>query len=529
MPVMVRAFGMGTATLVSLVLSASCGSRSALIEEQGPPIIECTKDTDCDGAGDLCNPIVCRANQCQAQKAVDCDDGNPCTTDICNSANGVCSHEPATLDLDGDGRRAPLPGKKAGEPGACGDDCDDTNREAHPGGVEICDGVDNDCNGVVDDGATFVSSDEPVRVSATESQAVPAGLGYAGGSDYMSSYTGLVEKRESFYLARLHASGTRLGNPQRFTQIGPDSYGGPLVWTGDRFGTAWTDRRDAQGEVINWEVYFNELGPDGAKLGPDLRISHADGFSVIPSLVWTGNQFVIVWQDDGLSFSGLHEMYGQRVDLAGHPVGEMVKLVDDPLDGQESPAIAVGSHTLGITWMRGNSTDHHVMFATFDFELRLQNGPLELTGGMAAGVFPGIVWNQTAYVVSWYSPDPPHAIYGAVVAEDARPVVPAKQITKSPLHSRYPTILPYGDRVLLVWSDDKDGNDGYEIYAKSLDARLEPLTEERRLTHAPGQSIEPIASFGPQGEVGILFRDDREGTPQVYFTRLSCLGGSLER
>jgi hypothetical protein len=35
--------------------------------------------------------------------------------------------------------------------GACLSDCDDTSGEAHPGLSEVCDGLDNDCNGFVDD------------------------------------------------------------------------------------------------------------------------------------------------------------------------------------------------------------------------------------------------------------------------------------------------------------------------------------------------------------------------------------------
>jgi hypothetical protein len=35
--------------------------------------------------------------------------------------------------------------------GACLSDCDDTSGEAHPGLAEVCDGLDNDCDGFVDD------------------------------------------------------------------------------------------------------------------------------------------------------------------------------------------------------------------------------------------------------------------------------------------------------------------------------------------------------------------------------------------
>ncbi len=87
----------------------------------------------------------------------DCDDNNPLvypyTAEICddgidNNCNGaVDGYEP---DEDGDGF------------GPCQGDCDDANANVHPAAVEVIDGVDNNCDGVIDadlDGDGFTEAD----------------------------------------------------------------------------------------------------------------------------------------------------------------------------------------------------------------------------------------------------------------------------------------------------------------------------------------------------------------------------------
>ncbi|MEX1364444.1 MAG: lectin-like protein [Nannocystaceae bacterium] len=53
-----------------------------------------------------------------------------------------------------------------------GGDCDDTNPEVHPGVDEVCDGADNDCNGLFDE------------ASATNPSCQGCGLGVEGGHAY---------------------------------------------------------------------------------------------------------------------------------------------------------------------------------------------------------------------------------------------------------------------------------------------------------------------------------------------------------
>ena len=60
---------------------------------------------------------------------------------------------------------------------------------------------------------------------------------------------------------------------QKSPHTGMLSYGGPLAWPGHRFGIARSHALNG-----NYEVYFDTLSPDGAKLAPDQRITNAPGF-----------------------------------------------------------------------------------------------------------------------------------------------------------------------------------------------------------------------------------------------------------
>jgi len=86
------------------------------------------------------------------ETAADCDDAIACTDDRCDAATGSCMHDP--LDADGDGHAAIECVDADGE--ALGADCDDDALLRGPDQAEICDGLDNDCDGAVDEDATDI-------------------------------------------------------------------------------------------------------------------------------------------------------------------------------------------------------------------------------------------------------------------------------------------------------------------------------------------------------------------------------------
>jgi len=111
-------------------------------------------DTDCDGNlhpdesdGDGDGVTVCDG---------DCDDDeaaiNPDAEESCNGIDDNCDDavdEGLTLDGDADGFTSLTSCEGSS------DDCNDTDPAVHPGALEVCNGIDDNCDGEVDEGLTF--------------------------------------------------------------------------------------------------------------------------------------------------------------------------------------------------------------------------------------------------------------------------------------------------------------------------------------------------------------------------------------
>ena len=139
-------------------------------------------DDDCDGEVDEDFPELGQACVSEDPEACDpagwwvCEEGTgailcqpqgwPGATEICDGKDNDCdgeTDEPGSVgciacweDLDDDGFGAGLPDCIcAPDPQKCFDqapgDCDDEDSEVHPGATELCNGKDDNCNGVVDE------------------------------------------------------------------------------------------------------------------------------------------------------------------------------------------------------------------------------------------------------------------------------------------------------------------------------------------------------------------------------------------
>jgi hypothetical protein len=107
-------------------------------------MIACADNEACDD-GIECNGIEsCSGGFCVLGAAPSCADELACTVDVCDLTMGVCVHR--APDGDGDGAADARCVNTLGE--SLGTDCDDEDARRKPGNLEVCDieGIDEDCN-----------------------------------------------------------------------------------------------------------------------------------------------------------------------------------------------------------------------------------------------------------------------------------------------------------------------------------------------------------------------------------------------
>ncbi len=159
-------------------------------------------DADGDGYGNPVSSVqACSAPAGYVANNTDCDDTDPNihpgATEICDGKDNNCNgqiDEGATstfyADADGDGYGNPVSSVQACSAPtgyvANNADCDDADRNIHPGATEVCDGKDNNCNGQTDEGvlSTFYADADGDGYGnpASSVQACSAPAGYVANS-----------------------------------------------------------------------------------------------------------------------------------------------------------------------------------------------------------------------------------------------------------------------------------------------------------------------------------------------------------
>jgi hypothetical protein len=407
-----------------------------------------------------------------------------------------------TFDADLDGFNGPRAGFSPGETGACGDDCDDRSAQAFPGNTEVCDGVDNDCNGVIDDGAAYAAGQPAVRVSSREYARAGRGGFVATGDMFALTYTGNLEPPPGSSSSGRDVAELEVINPQgkvlyttKVTDPNSNAFAGSLAWSGQTLATAWSDARQG-----SYDIFSRTFNATGDMLAPEQRVSSTPSFSLSPNIAWNQTEFLVFWDDrrDEGSVTGDHvEILAQRLHPDGSLFGENVLVVNGPIT--ENPMPAFGAGLIGLTYTNLVAGVSRLGFRVLDQKLQTTAQAMDLGTDVEIPSLHFVAGRFIAFWVINSNNTWGDAVWAAIFDTNGALLVPPTRVTSGARFAR-----SHSELSLLA-------------------ADLRVLVPRQRLTTTATPSLSPALAAGPQGTIGVLYNDSTEGPREVWFKTLECV------
>jgi hypothetical protein len=298
------------------------------------------------------------------------------------------------------------------------------------------------------------------RASTSSGSAYRPAIAWSG-SQYAIAWDDTRGTNYEVFLALIDASGTKIGGDITVTTDDSfDSYRPSIAWNGSGYGIAWADERDGQ-----YEMYFALLDATGTKTTGDLPITSDDNLvSDIPSLVWTGSEYGLAWQD---ARHGATEIYFNRISAAGAPLIVDYRVTNDAATSQV-PVLAWAGTQYGVAWYDARTTVQDVYFARI-------------------------------------------SVLGVKIGSDV-------QITSDAATSAIPSLVWTGAEFGVTWEDNRDAGE-YEIYFQRISIAGAKVGSEMRLTVDGAPSRYPVLAFGTLGYGLAYALDDLD---KITFIGLGC-------
>ena len=355
------------------------GSEAGSGGEAGSSAKPCERDDDCSDSKFCTGIEKCEDGTCKNGQPVVCQnpDGEHCSARCTEGeTSAVCVVE--ALDDDEDGFTA------EGCVADPGNDCDDAESSVNPDAAESCDGIDNDCNGLIDtlDGLALAGtrSDPIEQVNTLDLAWSPTTQAFGAIFDN--------PPESALFFATLLTNGVWVGGTSPI--IEPGGYYQPfwphIVWGGQSFGISWTTAHPSgvcsvpDGNYCYWVDMTNvSVGGSVGTLTPrvdgidnDIAV-RSDGEFVVtnttsrtlhlshfktgseqtgpqiatqvynPHITALGNESAVVWHDNA------GKIFFRRADADLAPLGTQATLLGE---GGHYPEIAATSDGYAVAWLR---------------------------------------------------------------------------------------------------------------------------------------------------------------------------------
>ena len=322
--------------------------------------------------------------------------------------------------------------------------------------------------------ALFVFVCLPVRPAAAQSETAPDYFvtwtddrdGNGVNQVYMHGYRSDGSSAISERAANAVAKGQQLGQ-----SVAMDGKGNSVV--------VWMDDQDGNG---SFEILARGFGPDGSQRIPQFTVNtDSAGQQFLPDIAMDSDgNFAVVWMDDPTGNFKFERIMMRAFYADGSARSKSMNVSNTSEGNHLAPAVATNGCDIAIVWQ--DDTDDNDFY-----EIRARS----------------------------YSPsdcDSDDAL--------ATLVYDLHVNSESSGQQKLPDVAMDRDgNFVVVWEDDSDGNDTYQIYARGFD-RLgrERIHDWTVNSEASGQQLKPAIAMDFEGNFVVAWQDDLDGN-DVYQIR----------
>ena len=302
-----------------------------------------------------------------------------------------------------------------------------------------------------------------------------------------------------------------------------------LVFTGSDYAVIWDDDRDG-----DEEIYFSRFSEDGTRIGPNLRVTDAPGISMEGSLVFTGSEFALAWSDERDHIGEEFDLYFARISMDSEKIGNDLKITVEPAGFYAlNASLVFADSEYGVAWHDDHEGNYEIYFTRVSLEGSVQGDLVRISDVPADSMVPSLVLADNEYGVAWFDcrdDEEELEVYFARIAMDGAKIGLDTRISEMPARSTWPSLVFTGSEYAVTWHDYRHG-EASDIYFSRVSAEGVTIGDNQRITTSESTKSAYARLVFSGSEFGITWTetwpDGSEERFENYFTRISMEGEKM--
>jgi hypothetical protein len=282
-----------------------------------------------------------------------------------------------------------------------------------------------------------------------------------------------------------------------------------VVFTGENYLVVWSDEKYGPSNVFH--PFAARVSPAGVVLDSGVKVSTSNGYEYRPNVADDGARSLVVWS---ISSNG---SYGRFVNRDGLPEGDVFQVAPGTASG---PNLCFGDSNYLVVWHEGTYPSLQLYGTLVSRQGDLVGSTIPIATDSGCNRWAVAAYDGSKFLVVWTSGENnlPETIFGRFIANDGSLVGDRFPVSDTSGVIRWWPALAFSDSNFLVaWEQGT----GYDIYG-NVDVRVTGVAEPSPSPAAQRRPHPSVVSGGLTDRVPLfdaLGRRSQGLKPGVYFTR----------